>query len=236
MFIQVTCDKGQNLGLEIEGGSDTSLKYTYINSLVPNSPAWQIGMFREGDQLVMVGDECLIGMTTAEAKRVLERVKGNVEIVAQRKESPWQTPNVTPYVSTAEIHSSFQPSGLAPRSHSNSISSMDSAGRWSRSGSIDSNFALTLGQLDTSFNQGTGLQLSQSSFANVSQQGSHGEIREYLIKQEKKASLVPEETYTIELKKTAKQKLGLAVVGGIDNPNLKEVHVCEHDKMGSYPF
>ena len=40
-----------------------------------------------GDQLVMVGKECLIGMSLQQAKLVLEQAPSVVELVAQRKES-----------------------------------------------------------------------------------------------------------------------------------------------------
>ncbi len=171
---------------------------------------------------MMVGDECLIGLTTAEARKVLERADGNVEIVAQRKESPRQTPTGTPMASTGEMHSPFRSLGV--RSRSGSATSMGSGGKRSRSGSLDAGSTSYLGiSLDASYSQ------------NMSQQGSEIEIKEYLALQEKKAALVPEETYTIELKKTSKQKLGLAVVGGIDNPNLKEVHVSERSVFNSFP-
>ncbi len=209
--LQVTSIRGQPLGFEIEGGSDTPLQYTYVKSLIPNSPAEALGAFRAGDQLVMVGEECLIGLTTAEARKVLENSDGQVEIVAQRKPSPQQTPGGTPTTSTTDMRSS---SRLAMRSRSSSTSSM--ASNRSHSGSVD--------MLHTSYSRGSGRDLSQRS---ASRQSSEVEIRDYLVKQEQMATLVPEETHTIELTKTPKQKLGLAVVGGTDNPNLKEVHVSE---------
>lgn len=36
---------------------------------------------------------------------------------------------------------------------------------------------------------------------------------------------IREEIHTVELHRTAKEKLGLSVVGGVDNPNLKDIHV-----------
>ena len=49
-----------------------------------------------GDQLVMVGSECLIGMSLLQAKQVLEQAPPVVELVAQRKESPKQSPALAP--------------------------------------------------------------------------------------------------------------------------------------------
>ena len=51
--------------------------------------------------------------------------------------------------------------------------------------------------------------------------GSHEEIRE--LPEIKKA--VPEETITVDLCRSGQQKLGLAIVGGVDNPRLPDVHV-----------
>ena len=50
----------------------------------------------KGDQLVMVGEECLIGMSLLQAKQVLERAPVLVELVAQRKEPIKQLPTLTP--------------------------------------------------------------------------------------------------------------------------------------------
>ncbi len=48
-------------------------------------------MFRAGDQLVKVGDECLVGLMAEEARNVLDTADGHTEVVVQRKESPRQT-------------------------------------------------------------------------------------------------------------------------------------------------
>ena len=73
------------LGINIEGGSDTPLQYVYITTLSLGSPASNSGVLSKGDQIVMVGEECLIGKTHQEANLVLERAPESVEIVAQRK-------------------------------------------------------------------------------------------------------------------------------------------------------
>ena len=64
--------------------------------------------------------------------------------------------------------------------------------------------------------------MSLPPFPGQLREGSQSELREFL---EKKNPLVPEETFTVELHRGPKQKLGLAVVGGIDNPNLRDIHV-----------
>lgn len=73
------------LGINIEGGSDTPLQYVYVKSLSLGSPASNSGALTKGDQIVMVGEECLIGKTHQEAISVLEKAPSSVEIVAQRK-------------------------------------------------------------------------------------------------------------------------------------------------------
>lgn len=73
------------LGFQIEGGSDTALKYICIQSLVLNSPSDKCGLFRKGDQLVMIGEECLIGVTLKEALEILRQAPASVEVIAQRK-------------------------------------------------------------------------------------------------------------------------------------------------------
>ncbi len=40
-------------------------------------------MFRAGDQLVMVGDECLVGLTAEEARNVLDTADGRIGVVIQ---------------------------------------------------------------------------------------------------------------------------------------------------------
>ena len=84
----------------IEGGSDTNLQYVFIKSLVPGSPAFNCAQLKSGDQLVMVGKDCLIGMTQQGAKRAIEQAPESVEIVVQRKKSQKQSPKS----SAVDIH------------------------------------------------------------------------------------------------------------------------------------
>ena len=86
------------LGFHIEGGSDTPLKYICIQSLEPGTPASACKQFQPGDQLVIVGDSCLIGLTLKEAKSILASAPAKVEVIAQRKvqESVMQSPLTIP--------------------------------------------------------------------------------------------------------------------------------------------
>jgi hypothetical protein len=98
------------LGLIVEGGSDSALKYIFIKSIAFGSPAFNSGKFMKGDQLVMVGSECLIGLTLLQANKVLERAPAVVELVAQRKESVKQSP---PLALRSEVRGSKEASGDA---------------------------------------------------------------------------------------------------------------------------
>ena len=105
----------------IEGGSDTNLKYVFIKSLVPGSPAFNCAQLKPGDQLVMVGKECLIGMTQQAAKRAIEQAPESVEIVVQRKKSQKQSPKssaVDIYVSELSTPDQRQSPQPLPRSES----------------------------------------------------------------------------------------------------------------------
>ena len=105
--VELNCYGKKTLGLEIEGGIDTPLQYAFISHIIPGSPAFESGVFRKGDQLVMVGEECMIGLTHKEVLRVVKKVKETVEVVAQRKESPRQTrkPDAAPAGSEPEKES-----------------------------------------------------------------------------------------------------------------------------------
>ena len=99
-------NSNSSFGFEIEGGVDTYLQFICIKSLVLNSAAFNCGLFKTGDQLVMVGEVCLIGMTLDKAKHVLDVAPLTIEVVAQRKSSPKQDVNC--YVLCAKTSSSNQ--------------------------------------------------------------------------------------------------------------------------------
>ena len=195
VHVNLQCYGNKHLGLEIEGGMDTPLQYVYISHLVPGSPAFECGAFRKGDQLVMVGDECVMGMTNLEAEKIIKNASGSFEVVVQRKESPKQTRkpslpdvNVEP-ASHSETH-------LNESTQINFTESKSPAGSASQEKTTSSR-SLRAGASD--------LKKSQE------------EVRRLYD--------VPEETLTIELHRNTKEKFGLGIVGGCDNPRLQEVHV-----------
>ena len=78
----------------IEGGSESALSYIFVKAVRLGSPAHSCGKFVRGDQLVTVGNECLIGMTLVQAEHVLNTAPTVVEVVAQRKELAKQSPTL----------------------------------------------------------------------------------------------------------------------------------------------
>ena len=99
---QLTRGGGEDLGLQVAGGSDSPLQYVYICGLVPQSPAALCGRFRPGDQLVMCGEDCVMGMTCKEAREVLRCAPSTVEVVVQRKKltTSTQLTNIIPAPAT----------------------------------------------------------------------------------------------------------------------------------------
>lgn len=59
---------GSFLGIVLEGGIDTKLQYVFIKELEKGSPAAANGRLRPGDQVIMLGDECLVGTDAQSAQ------------------------------------------------------------------------------------------------------------------------------------------------------------------------
>lgn len=98
---------GSSYGFNIEGGCDTPLQYVCIESLVPGSPATGCGLFRKGDQLVMIGDECMIGVTNERAHQILKETPAVVRVIAQRKFlSASNSTSYSSYPSRSKTHES----------------------------------------------------------------------------------------------------------------------------------
>ena len=172
------CNAGCSLGFEIEGGSDTPLQYVYIKSLVYDTPAFNCQKFSEGDQIIMAGDSCFIGLTHSEATNILKNVPAIVEVVAQRKVTvPLEPSSTTPDL----IPSGSQQEDKRPQAS----------------------------DFDTPIREGQ----KTSSCENVRSSGNPVE---------QKTSLIQEK---VVLNRTLGEKLGITIVGGTDNPKLKQIHV-----------
>lgn len=195
---QLECYGGENLGLEIEGGMDTPLQYVYIHRLLPGLPALECGAFRDGDQLVMVGEECVIGLTNQEAERVVKQASGSFDIVVQRKASPKQTPKMSSLGVAVVIASETNPE--------ETIETTSSA-----------NSAANPTKLDCTVSKETAFSLKPVPVNSSELRSSQEEVRRLLD--------VPEEIFTVDLHRSLDEKFGLGITGGCDNPRLPEVHV-----------
>ena len=75
----------KSIGLMIVGGLDTPLGMLYIKNIQPNTPAAKCKRLRVGDQLLQVNDECLVGVTHADALEVLKNTPPLVKLTIARK-------------------------------------------------------------------------------------------------------------------------------------------------------
>ena len=71
--------------MNIEGGSDTSQSCIYIKDIVPGSACHCTGRLRVGDQLLDVNGNCMVGITNAQATKLLETASSPVTLVVARK-------------------------------------------------------------------------------------------------------------------------------------------------------
>lgn len=62
-------------------------QYVYIHSIQTGSPADECRSLRPGDQLIMCGSECLVGLTWKEAQGVVNAAPERLTVMAQRKRS-----------------------------------------------------------------------------------------------------------------------------------------------------
>lgn len=173
-------DSGSLLGFESEGVSCTSENYIYSKSLahVHNFPAFKCGEFNAGDQPVMVGDTCLIGMSNEEATKALTVSNSPPQSLTDSKQSR-----------------------KTPVSRKNS--DPNAAG--------DSEVLESAGSTDD-------LLESKDLTKTRNTDKLHA----------KKTSLMPEDRMTVELTRGPGEKLGIGIIGGVDNPNLRHIHVSLH--------
>ena len=156
---------------------------------------------------MMVGDKCLVGITHKEAKSVLEAAPNPVEIVAQRKQSPKQIPKN----SIPEIRHT-KPS----RSYSGSESDIPNA-----VASPSSNVLVHVSDV-----------MDEPSPPHSER--NHVQFQNQVPEQPQpppppSVMMVPEDRLTVQLLRTSGERLGLSIIGGIENENLPQVHVsCQY--------
>ena len=180
----------------MEGGSDTALKNIYIASLKPRSAAFINGQLQRGDQILMCGNECLVGVTSLEAWDILNKAPLIVEIVvARKKESITQLRS-----SISETPLSTQPIEQKPQFTHNrrhSFSLHFSGSSYQRS-SVYSSFEDVREDFDIMDTSPPPLPLPE----------------------------VNEEHFTVVLHREENQRLGFGINGGIENLQLPDIYVC----------
>lgn len=72
--------------MNIAGGSDMAQKMVYIHSITPGSLAERYNKFKVGDEVVMVGNDLMVGLTWKAASDKINQLVGSFTIVAQRRE------------------------------------------------------------------------------------------------------------------------------------------------------
>ena len=206
------------MGIDIEGGSDTSLQNIYITGIVPDSAAAKNGQLMKGDQIIMCGEKCLIGTTSVEAWHILKEAPMKVEItVARKKES--QTLN-------------FRGSNTDLTKPSPAVVDAPLPPMRSRVTSSSLHFA--------SLTPST----SQSGLHELSRQSSTEDVREDFARSRAivtpppppVAATIPEsstpaakapKSFIVVLHRQDKTPFGFSVKGGVDKPELPHVYVSQ---------
>ena len=186
-----------SFGIDVEGGSDTPLQNVYISKLHPNSPA-DNGHLKVGDQLMMCGRECFVGVTSVEAWDILRRAPLTADIVVARKKENFDKLRSSQQNLSATPQDAPQPKVWAqPRRHSLSLH---------YGGGSNENIPL----LQTQFS---------------SQYSSLEEVHDTSETLSPSQPEINEEKFTVVLKREAGQRLGFGIYGGADKPTLPQVHV-----------
>lgn len=220
-IIRVTlqCCTGYPLGFEIEGGSDTPLKYICIKSIVPNSPAFESGCFRKGDQLVMIGAACLIGVTFEEAQYILRRTREVVKVIAQRK---------VPLMRDTSLKCTSPRDGTPPKVVFPSIpvSPTDSPPKEGGSAKQGTSHIHT-----NSSEQGTPPCKQDACIrSSPTHMSKHG------VNFRSSSNHLPGMRMEVEMRCDPGEFFGIVIIGGKDDPYLKNIHVRLHGRgtLSSY--
>lgn len=200
----------------MEGGSDTSLHNIYITVITPDSAAAKNGQLRRGDQIIMCGEKCLVGTTSVEAWHILKEAPKKVEITVSRKKesqklnfrgsstdltkpTPVQEAPLPPMrsrVTSSSLHFASITPSTSNQDGLNKAPSTEDV----RGDSVNPGAVLTPAS--------TILQPSAPVAGQTPTQPGTG----------------PE--FTIVLHRQDKTPFGFSVKGGVDKPELPQVHVC----------
>lgn len=187
------------MGIEHEGGSDTELQNIYITGFKEGSPTDNTQL-RIGDQIIMCGKKCLIGVTNVEAWDILREAPLTVEVVVSRKKESLGLN----FKGSASDLTQIIPSENLTMSRSRQHSSSSSL-------------------------HFSGITPSQSFQGSLQGSSSVEDIREDGQSQEQSMPLQPllinEETFTIVLRRDSDQPWGFSIKGGVNNQKLPHVYV-----------
>ena len=86
MCVQFNRPKSIPLGLNVAGGCDMPQRMVHIHSIIPGSLADRCNQFRVGDEIVMAGNDLMVGLTWKSATDKINQLVGLFKIVAQRKD------------------------------------------------------------------------------------------------------------------------------------------------------
>ncbi len=171
----------------------------YISSLKPGSCAFNCGQFQRGDQIVMCGEECLVGVTSVDAWDILSKTPQKVEFVlTRRKEIP-------PLLGT--------PIGTTPTNNQPTTRPVSIVGHKPRRMSYSLHFSSTTNDYNNNNN---------TDDNNIDDDDTIDTPPPPSVSQTK----FIEERFTVILNRDNNQRLGLGIHGGIDDPQLKGIYVC----------
>ncbi|XP_072038389.1 multiple PDZ domain protein-like [Amphiura filiformis] len=86
--IRINKNQGEDVGIDIIGGSDTSRSCVYVKGIRTQSAAEREGRLRSGDQLLDINGTCMVGITNKEAMDILHNYStnnNNIALVVARK-------------------------------------------------------------------------------------------------------------------------------------------------------
>lgn len=242
-IIEVTLERcnGGPLGFEVEGGLNAEGQMIHIKSLSHNSPAFGCGWFSQGDQLLMVGEICLVGKTLDEARHVLETAPASVLVVAQRKVSPKLVSKTqdklslgtASHASASNIELTLSEVPQVLNEESSGTDEPISSDLQDHPELIASNI-YNIPDVPPASNTEQPVSSTGNTAQSVSLQHiltKANSVEELKITPDTYRGVVSEEKMTIRLERASGEKFGLTFIGGSDNPRLCQVHVSDINWM-----
>ena len=95
LCVQIEKTQGEDVGIDIIGGSDTSRSCVYVKNIKRQSAAEKEGRLRPGDQLLDINGTCMVGITNKEAMDILSNYStnnNNISLVIARKKMEDEEP------------------------------------------------------------------------------------------------------------------------------------------------